>query len=137
MEISKEILEQAKTANSAEELVILAKENGMEVTQQEASAYFKQLHASGEIEDEELENVAGGGCGQAQVQKQTYRLFPDKGHIMWRGNKYCYEKNQNRGCMSTYWLVKSQDSESGWVEWECPLCGYSWGAHITHLMEVY
>ena len=58
----KELLEQAKEAKSAEELMSLAKENGMELTKQEAEAYFAQLNKSGELSDEELDNVAGGGC---------------------------------------------------------------------------
>lgn len=62
MELSKELLEQAKAASSAEELIALAKENGAELTQEEAQAYFAQLHKSGELSDEELDNVAGGGC---------------------------------------------------------------------------
>lgn len=58
----KELLEQAKKAKSAEELMSLAKENGMELTKEEAEAYFAQLNKSGELSDEELDNVAGGGC---------------------------------------------------------------------------
>ena len=41
----------------------LAKENGVEITKEEADTYFRQLHpTSGELSDEELDNVAGGGC---------------------------------------------------------------------------
>ena len=58
----KELLEQAKEVKSAEELMSLAKENGMELTKEEAEAYFAQLNKSGELSDEELDNVAGGGC---------------------------------------------------------------------------
>ncbi len=58
----KELLEKAKEAKSAEELMLLAKENGMELTKEEAEAYFVQLNKSGELSDEELDNVAGGGC---------------------------------------------------------------------------
>ena len=58
----KELFEKAKEAKSAEELLSLAKENGMELTEEEAVAYFAQLNKSGELSDEELDNVAGGGC---------------------------------------------------------------------------
>ena len=57
-----ELLEKARAAKSAEELMALAKENGMEMTEEEAAAYFVQLNKSGELSDEELDNVAGGGC---------------------------------------------------------------------------
>lgn len=62
MELSKELLEKAKAAKSAEELLKLAKENGVELTNEESAAYFAQLNKSGELSDEELDNVAGGGC---------------------------------------------------------------------------
>ena len=58
----KELFEKAKEAKSAEELLSLAKENGMELTEEEGAAYFPQLNKSGELPDEELDNVAGGGC---------------------------------------------------------------------------
>ena len=58
----KELLEKAKEAKSAEELMLLAKENGMELTKEETEAYFAQMNKSGELSDEELDNVAGGGC---------------------------------------------------------------------------
>ncbi len=61
--LTPEIPEKAKAVKSAEELLAFAKENGMEMTEEQANAYFSQLHpTSGEIADEELENVAGGGC---------------------------------------------------------------------------
>ena len=62
MEQNNELLEKAKGAKSAEELLTLAKENGVELTEDEAAEYFAQMHQSGELSDEELDNVAGGGC---------------------------------------------------------------------------
>ena len=62
MEFNTELLEKAKEAKSAEEILSLAKENGMELTEGEAEEYFTQLNKSGELSDEELDNVAGGGC---------------------------------------------------------------------------
>ena len=60
---NQKLLEKAKQTKSAEELASLAKENGMEMTDEQATAYFAQLHpTSGEMSDDELENVAGGGC---------------------------------------------------------------------------
>ena len=34
----------------------------MELSEEEAAACFAQLNKSGELADEELDNVAGGGC---------------------------------------------------------------------------
>ena len=62
MEFNTELLEKAKEAKSTEELLTLAKENGVELTKEETEAYFAQMNKSGELSDEELDNVAGGGC---------------------------------------------------------------------------
>lgn len=60
---NQELLEKAKQTKSAEELLALAKENGMELTEEQAKAYYTQFHpVSGELSDDELDNVAGGGC---------------------------------------------------------------------------
>ncbi len=58
-----ELLEKAKKANSPEDILAIAKENGVELTAEQAAAYFKQITVkSGELADEELANVAGGAC---------------------------------------------------------------------------
>ena len=58
-----ELIEKTKEAKSAAELIALAKENGTKITPEEAANYFARLNQkSGDIADEELENVAGGGC---------------------------------------------------------------------------
>jgi len=51
----------AKTAKSAEELLELAKKNGLDITLEEATNYFEKLNdTSSVISDEELESVSGG-----------------------------------------------------------------------------
>ena len=63
MNQNQELIKQAKAVGSPEELLALAKENNMELTEEEATAYFAQLHGkSGELSDDELDNVAGGWC---------------------------------------------------------------------------
>ena len=61
-----ELIEKARHAKSIEELLALAEENGITLTEDEAKAYFAQLHKSGELSDDELDSVAGGGCGGGQ-----------------------------------------------------------------------
>lgn len=63
MKITKELMEKAKSAKNAEELTELAKAEGIELTAEDAEKAFAELHKSGELADEELDNVAGGGCG--------------------------------------------------------------------------
>ena len=58
-----ELIEKAKEAKNPDELMSLAKENGIELTEEAASTYFNQLNPKmGELADDELDNVAGGGC---------------------------------------------------------------------------
>ena len=62
MNISKELLEKAKTAKSAEELLAMSKAEGFELPEGEAKTVFSKLNKTGELSDEELNNVSGG-CG--------------------------------------------------------------------------
>lgn len=59
---NKELMEKAKRAHSPEELIALAKENEIELSEESAKAYYEQINKSGELSDDELDNVAGGGC---------------------------------------------------------------------------
>ena len=64
-----EMIEKAKTAKSAEELLEIAKANGVEMTASEAATYFAQLNTkSGELGDDELDDVAGGACSDSTLQ---------------------------------------------------------------------
>lgn len=57
-----ENMAKAKQAKSAEELLALAKESGIELSEEAAQKYYNELHKTGELSDDELDNVSGG-CG--------------------------------------------------------------------------
>ena len=63
MNVSKELLEKAKTAKTAEELLSMARKENIDMTAEEAAKAFAGLHKNGELSDNELDNVSGGGCG--------------------------------------------------------------------------
>ena len=63
MNISKELIEKAKTAKSAEELLAMAKAENIELNAEEAAQALAKMNKNGELSDEELDNVAGG-CGR-------------------------------------------------------------------------
>lgn len=68
-----EMIEKAKAAKTAEELLALAQENGVEMSEEEAKTCFAQLQpVPGELSDDDLNNVAGGGCGGAVAE--TFKL---------------------------------------------------------------
>ena len=58
--MNKELLEKARQAKSPEELLALAKENNIEISEEHAKALFERLNGSEKLADEELDNVAGG-----------------------------------------------------------------------------
>lgn len=62
MESIDNIYEKARQAKTADELLAIARENGAELTEEQANAYFERLNKSGELSDDELDNVSGGGC---------------------------------------------------------------------------
>ena len=85
---NEELMAKARAANSAKELMALAKENEIELSEQEANDYFEQMNKSGGLSDDELDSVAGGGC-----HKGDGRLEITAGHGC--GNwacKYCGQK---------------------------------------------
>ena len=76
MENNKELFAKAKAAETPEALLTLAKENGMEMTDESAAAYFEIMHPkAGELADKELNNVSGGGC-----RKSDGRLIVSAGY---------------------------------------------------------
>ncbi len=54
-----EFLAKLKDVRSADDILALAKENGIEMTPEKAKELFEQL-SGGELTDEQLESVAGG-----------------------------------------------------------------------------
>ena len=76
MEMNNELIAKAKQAKTPEELMTLAKENGIELTEESAQAYFNKLNPkTGELADEELDNVAGGGCHSDNGYLNTHQIF--------------------------------------------------------------
>ena len=60
-EITKEMLEKAMQCETVDDLLALAKEEGIVITKEEAEAYMTEL-SDFELEGIELKNIAGGKC---------------------------------------------------------------------------
>ena len=60
-ELTKEQIEKAMQCETAEDLMALAKSEGIELTKEEAEAYLAEL-TDLELDEAMLKNVAGGGC---------------------------------------------------------------------------
>ena len=89
MQFSKEQIEKAIAAKSAEELLETAKAEGLSLTKEETEHYFKVLHTDPadaeciELSKEEQENVAGGSqCvgGKSYSSDPPYWLITTVGN---------------------------------------------------------
>ena len=75
MGMNKELLAKAKEMKTPDELMSLAKENGIELTEESAAAYFDRLNPkTGELSDGELDNVSGG-CGGGYDASRPHPRF--------------------------------------------------------------
>lgn len=80
MKLSKELLEKAQTAKSPEELLEMAKVENIELSAEEAAEAFEKLNASGELSDEELDNVSGG-CDDIKWGSTNYDVLKECIHF--------------------------------------------------------
>lgn len=64
-----ELITKAKAAKSVEELLELAKASNVELSEEQAKDYFAKLNPTkGELSDDELDDVSGGGCGESKTK---------------------------------------------------------------------
>ena len=73
MKFTEEQMKKMNAAKSADELIALAKAEGIEAGEEEIKAQFDAMHKEGEIADEELNNVAGG-CGKDYERPKTVQM---------------------------------------------------------------
>ena len=103
MNISKELIEKAKTAKSAEELLEMAKAENIELTEEEAAQAFAKMNKNGELSDEELDNVSGGCKGRTPKfsvndrvshkgsdGKEVYGTVVRRGSLLRSPTEYCH-----------------------------------------------
>ena len=117
-QLTPEMIEKAKSAKSAEALLALAKENGVEMTAEEAATYFTQLNPkSGELNADELEAVTGGGCGGSKdsgtVVKDPITLYNEVSGLA------CPKCGQ----LNCWTLTTMNYCNNGINYWKCNFCG--------------
>ena len=67
--MNQELIKKAKAAKSVEELLELAKASNVELSEEQAKEYFAKLNPTkGELSDDELDDVSGGGCGESKTK---------------------------------------------------------------------
>lgn len=98
----KEAYEKVKAARSADDVRNIAKDNGYDLSDDEAAKVFTGLRTSGELSDDEL-NISGGGCGGVG-NVPTIRRCPRCGEA---GN--VVEKNHN------YYIANADTNTDVWT----------------------
>jgi predicted ribosomally synthesized peptide with nif11-like leader len=70
--LTPELIAKAKAAKSAEELLAIAKANGVLLSEKEAKTYYEQFNTTAPLSDDDLEAVSGGiGCGGDSDEEET------------------------------------------------------------------
>ena len=106
--LTSELMEKAKMAKSAEELLGIAKANGVEMTEEEANEYYKQI-TSCELDDDDLDAVAGGSCNPYKDRDKADQNLP---------NITC----ENCGTLGEWKYI---GQSSGLVTYYCRNCRYT------------
>ncbi len=113
--MNEEILKKVKAAKYPEELIGIAKAAGVEITGEQAEAFFKKLSEGEEITDEELENAiggCGGGGNKAPRWKPQYNCNVGRQWCRWR---------ENHDGVSIFYI--DNYNVYGWSYWACKECG--------------
>ncbi len=116
----------AKEAKSVTELMELAKSENIELTEEKAQEFFTRLHAEGELSDDELDAVAGGGCAESALEYK-------EGDIVALVSKRCPDCNgsvfkityvvKERTRMNDYWLECSHCGLTATTAWKSDIAG--------------
>jgi len=117
---NEEILAKAKKLKSVEELLTLAKENNIPLTREQAQDIYVQLNQkSGELSDDELDNVAGGGCYNGEGQLIVTAMY---------GSSCDFWKCINCGSTETTTTIDGRDTvtvcKGCGTNDTCPGCSY-------------
>ena len=111
MMYSNERIEKAKTAKSAEELLAMAKAENIDMTAEEAAKAFAELHKTGELSDDELDNVSGGLCEDEQVFYIGDRVY----HIGADGEKIYGTVERVEFRMESYYAYYVRDDGKNYI----------------------
>ncbi len=110
---NKELLQKAKDAKSVQELMALAKENNVEMTEESAQEYSKLLKEH-ELSDNELENVSGGSCAKTSgpVTTETCKICGQRMEFIVKTPNGCKDdKYSVLGCIYCRYYIESRNDQ--------------------------
>ena len=109
-------MEKAKTAKSMQELLEMAKAENIELSAEEAEKAFEKLNKSGELSDDELDNVAGGCYESGDTPKfsvgQHVGVCAGRGHAPARILSVSDEKHDG-WCKNKQWIYSIKFDQGG------------------------
>ena len=88
------------------------RENNVELTEESSKAYFELVQAqskNGELSDEELDNVSGGGCGD-DIDVRPNECDSFSPYLVGDKDDYYYDGNPCARCR--HWT-------GGWYQFDC------------------
>ncbi len=119
--MKEEVMKKIRAASTAEELLSLAKEENIELSQEEAEALLSNIkEASSELDDSELDNVSGGAC-TTTIGSHKYKVVTsnhscnrwDKGYyIRLFTDELVFHNDDNRGLRKVWFDISG--GGSGW-----------------------
>ncbi len=148
--MNKELIEKAEEAKSVDELLKLAKENKVELSKEKAQEIFSRLHCEGELVDDELDSVSGGGCGIKKPEGAKYSIgqvvnmkpyeFVDYGKYQWC--RYCTLGDNKAEIVEYLWMTDYTTLQKVIGAWNgryvvrCLGCGATQGVDEDEILGV-
>lgn len=91
-----DLISLAQKAQSVEELVALAREDRIRISEEDAKIYYDRWHGECELSDDDLDAV-GGGFEEMGAEVLVCEVCGDKlGMDISEGGWYCYKCKQHR-----------------------------------------
>lgn len=116
MKLTREMMEKAKTAKSMQELLEMAKAENIELSAEEAEKAFAELHKTGELSDDELDNVSGGCYESGDTPKfsvgQHVGVCAGRGHAPARILSVS-DKKHDGWCRNEQWIYSIKFDQGG------------------------
>lgn len=121
------LLKKLRNAQTSEDIIKMAREEHIELGQEEAKEIFDKFHATGELNDDEIEAVSGGGCHKNldfNFNPNTNKYYTGRvislkndGHC--RGASASYKPSRfclKPGCgSSTFYIIKEVDDQGTYL----------------------
>ena len=115
VKVSAKIIKAVSNAKTEEELLALVKAEGLDCSEEMVKAYFAQNNKTGELADDELDNVVGGGCGSSTPPYVCEDWHPEiDGDPYNRDNNPCYRcRNSGAAVWRSYRRALERDENVG------------------------